>query len=122
ISASLKRDFPLAAQLQSASTGTWDPATFVPQTREQAAAFAQRLVIDATEAAARLEILKTQLDAARFELARDGSNVDLQQLVASLEASYDRQKGYVDKLASIVDQQSGGQMTDAGVDALAGNT
>ena len=121
ISVSLKEDFPLAEQLVSASTGTWDPATFVPQTREQAAAFAQRLVIDATEAAARLEIVKTQLDAARFELAQ-GGGADVQQLVADLEAAYERQKSYVDKLATIVDRQSGGMMTDAGVDAMSGNT
>lgn len=121
VSASLQRDFPLAAQLVSASTGTWDPATFVPQTREQAAAFAQRLVIDATEAAARLEIVKTQLDAARFELAQGGGE-QVRALVANLEAAYERQKGYVDKLATIVDRQTGGQMAAAGDDALAGRT
>lgn len=121
ISVSLQRDFPLAAQLVSASTGSWDPATFVPQTREQAAAFAQRLVIDATEAAARLEIVKTQLDAARFELSQGGGE-QLHALVAELEAAYGRQKQYVDKLATIVDQQTGGQMTEAGDDALAGRT
>lgn len=119
ISASLQRDFPLAAQLVSASTGTWDPASFVPQTREQAAAFAQRLVIDATEAAARLEIVKTQLDAARFELAQGGGE-QVRALVAGLESAYERQKQYVDKLATIVDQQTGGQMSDAGDAALAG--
>jgi hypothetical protein len=123
ISESLKRDFPLAAGLVSASTGTWDPATFVPQTREQAEAFAHRLVIDATEAAARLEIVKTQLDAAKFELAGSGSgNAELTKLVADLEAAYARQRDYVDKLAGIVDRQSGGQVTDAGEDALGGQT
>lgn len=124
ISSSLRRDFPLAEQLASASTGTWDPETFVPQTREQAAALAHRLVIDATESAARLEILKTQLDAARFELAQagQGGNSDLTQRIASLEQAYDRQKIYVDKLAKVVDRQSGGQMSEAGSDALAGQT
>jgi hypothetical protein len=121
ISGSLKRDFPLAAQLVSASTGTWDPATFVPQTQDQAAAFAQRLVIDATEAAARLEIVKTQLDAARFELAQ-GGGAEVAKLVVDLEAGYERQKAYVDKLAGIVDGQSSGQMSDAGARALSGDT
>ncbi len=121
ISVSLKQDFPLAEQLVSASTGTWDPATFVPQSEEQAAAFAQRLVIDATEAAARLEIVKTQLDAARFELEQ-GGGAEVAKLVTELEAAYDRQKTYVEKLATIVDQQSGGMMTDAGIDAMNGDT
>jgi hypothetical protein len=123
ISGSLKRDFPLAAGLAPASTGTWDPATFVPQTREQAEAFAHRLVIDATEAAARLEIVKTQLDAAKFELAGSATDKsELTRLVANLEAAYARQRDYVDKLAGIVDRQSGGQVTDAGEDALGGQT
>lgn len=121
ISESLKQDFPLAAQLVSASSGTWDPATFEPRSKEEAAAFAQRLVIDATEAAARLEIVKTQLDSAKFEL-QQGGGADVAKLVADLEAAYERQKGYVDKLAGIVDEQSGGMMTEAGNDALAGNT
>jgi hypothetical protein len=121
ISASLATDFPLATGLVSASTGTWDPETFQPQTREQAEALAQRLVIDATEAAARLEIVKTQLDAAKFELSQ-GGGADVAKLVQDLEAGYDRQKAYVDKLAKVVDSKSSGQMTAAGEDALAGNT
>ncbi|MCW2921170.1 MAG: hypothetical protein JWL76_1044 [Thermoleophilia bacterium] len=121
ISASLVTDFPLATKLVSASTGTWDPETFQPQTREQAEALAQRLVIDATEAAARLEIVKTQLDSAKFELSQ-GGGADVAKLVTDLEAGYERQKAYVDKLAKVVDSKSSGQMTAAGEDALAGNT
>ncbi len=121
ISASLAADFPLATQLVSASTGTWDPETFQPQTEQQAAALAQRLVIDATESAARLEIVKTQLDAAKFELSQ-GGGADVQKLVVDLEAAYERQKAYVDKLAGVVDRQSSGQVTVAGEDAMAGNT
>jgi hypothetical protein len=121
ISASLAQDFPLATQLVSASTGTWDPETFQPRTRQEAEALAHRLVIDATEAAARLEIVKTQLDAAKFELSQ-GAGADVAGVVANLEAAYDRQKAYVDKLAKVVDRHSSGQMTDAGEDALAGNT
>src|SRR5438128_2530104 len=78
------------------------------------------MVIDATEAAARLEIVKTQLDAARFEASQGGTGA--QQTVAKLQADYDRQKAYVDKLAKIVDTQSGGQVSDAGEDALKGRT
>lgn len=121
ISSSLAKDFPKAAELQSASTGTWDPATFVPRTRGEVEAFAQRMVIDATESAARLEIVKTQLDSARFELA-NGGGADVQKLVTDLEAAYGRQKAYVDKLSKIVDTQSGGQMKAAGTDALNGFT
>lgn len=121
ISASLAADFPLATQLVSASTGTWDPETFLPQTKQQAEALAHRLVIDATEAAARLEIVKTQLDAAKFELSQ-GGGAAVVKLVAELEAAYDRQKAYVDKLAKVVDSKSSGQMSSAGEDALAGNT
>lgn len=121
ISASLKEDFPLASQLVSASTGTWDPETFIPRTRDEAAAFAQRLVIDVAEAAARLEIVKTQLDAAKFELSQR-SDPKLQALVGNLEAAYERQKAYVDKLARVADRHSSGQMTAAGQDARAGNT
>lgn len=121
ISRTLARDFPKAVQLASASTGTWDPATFVPRSRDEVEAFAHRMVIDATESAARLEIVKTQLDAARFDAAR-GGGAPAGQLVRDLEASYARQKAYVDKLTAIVDEQSGGRVTDAGVDALAGVT
>ncbi len=121
VSASLEQEYPKAAQLVSASTGTWDPATFVPKSEEQAEAFAQRLVIDVTEAAARLEILKNQLDSARLELA-NGGGADVQAQVAALEAAYDRQTAYVDKLARIVDRQSSGMMSDAGTDAMSGNT
>ncbi|MCW2927669.1 MAG: hypothetical protein JWM86_1637 [Thermoleophilia bacterium] len=121
ISSSLAQDFPKAAGLASASTGTWDPGTFVPKSRDEVESFAQRMVIDATESAARLEIVKTQLDAARFELAH-GGGADVQRLVTDLEAGYARQKAYVDKLATIVNTQSGGKVADAGADALNGVT
>lgn len=122
ISSSLAQDFPQAASLASASTGTWDPATFVPRTREDVEAFAQRMVIDATEGAARLEIVKTQLDAARFEVSQGRGGPELQRHVADLEAAYARQQQYVDKLAGIVDEQSGGQVADVGSEALQGQT
>lgn len=119
VSNSLEAEFPKAAQLPSASTGSWDPATFVPRSAEEAEAFAQRMVIDATEGAARLEIVQTQLDAAKFEAA-NGSGSPAE--VAKLQAAYDRQRAYVDKLAAIVDGQTGGMVSDAGDDALAGDT
>jgi len=119
ISSSLAAEFPKAAAMPSASTGSWDPATFVPRSAEEAEAFAQRMVIDATEGAARLEIVQTQLDAATFE-ARAGSGDPAK--VAQLQAAYDRQRAYVDKLAAIVDGQSGGMVTDAGEDAMGGHT
>ena len=124
ISSSLERDFPKAAALTSASSGTWDPATFVPRTREEVEAFAQRMVIDATEAAARLEIVKNELDAARFD-AQHGGGDDASaahERVANLEIVFARQQAYVDKLATIVDRQSGGQMASVGAAARAGVT
>jgi hypothetical protein len=121
ISTSLAREFPKAAQLASASTGTWDPATFKPRTRAEVEAFAQRMVIDATEAAARLDVVTTQLDAAKFDAAHGGGAAATSK-VAELQASYDRQRAYVDKLAKIVDEQSGGQVSDAGNDAINGNS
>lgn len=121
ISSSLAKDFPKAAGLASASTGTWDPATFVPRTTDEVESFAQRMVIDATESAARLEIVKTQLDAARFELA-NGGGPEVAKLVADLEAGYARQKSYVNKLSTIVNTQSGGQIQAAGSEALNGRT
>ena len=81
ISQTLARDLPLAAGLVSASSGTWDPATFVPQTKHQAEALAHRLVVDGMEAAARLEIVKTQLDGAVFEVSQ-GGGAGAQQLAA----------------------------------------
>lgn len=121
ISQSLKRDFPKAASLQSASTGTWDPTTFVPRNPAEAEAFGQRMVIDATEAGARLEIVATHLDAARFEAESTGSPAAT-ALVARLEAELDLQQAYVLKLAAIVDEASGGEVSAAGADALAGAT
>lgn len=124
MSQSLKADYPKAAQLASASTGTWDPTTFVPRTPQEAEAFAQRMVIDSTEAAARLEIVTTQLHAARFEAstAAPATAASAAALVAELEADVARQETYVDKLARIVDEASNGQVTDAGADARAGNS
>ncbi|MCW2923150.1 MAG: hypothetical protein JWM98_554, partial [Thermoleophilia bacterium] len=120
ISASLRADYPAAARLASASTG-WDPETFVPKTKEEAEAFAQRMVIDATESAARLEIVKTQLDSATFEAQTTGSPAATAQ-AAKLQADFDRQKTYVDKLARIVDTAAGGAVTDKGADAMRGRT
>jgi hypothetical protein len=118
ISASLAQDFPLATQLVSASTGTWDPETFQPRTRQEAEALAHRLVIDATEAAARLEIVKTQLDAAKFELSQ-GAGADVAGVVANLEAAYDRQKAYVDKLAKVVDGNTMRTASDLPIEEIA---
>lgn len=121
IAATLERDFPMAARLESASTGRWDPATFVPRSRDEVEAFAQRMVIDATEAAARLEIVATQLDAAKFEVEQGGGPA-VQAEVTRLQADYDRQKTYVDKLAKIVDTQSKGQVAAVGAAAMSGTT
>ena len=35
VSGKLREEYPLAASFASASTGTWDPATFQPRTREE---------------------------------------------------------------------------------------
>ncbi|MCW2960465.1 MAG: hypothetical protein JWM90_852, partial [Thermoleophilia bacterium] len=120
MSQSLKADYPKAAQLASASTGTWDPTTFVPRTPQEAEAFAQRMVIDSTEAAARLEIVATQLDEARFE-ASLGSDPAATARVAKLEQELQRQEQYFGKLAAIVDRASG-LFTEAGDAALSGTS
>ena len=122
VSTSLAQQFPAAAKLPSASTGQWDPATFTPRSAEEAEALAQRLVVDATEGAARLEIVQTQLDAARLEARQHGSTPETQAKVRQLEAAYDRQRAYVDSLATAVDRQSGGSMTQAGIAAMAGRS
>ena len=121
VTETLTRDYPLAAKLAPSSTGSWDPETFVPQTREQAEAFAHRMTIDVAQSAARLEIVMAELDAAKFELSQ-GGGPDVQQRVVELEAAFTRQQAYVAKLGRIVDQNSSGQLTDAGVDARAGRT
>lgn len=121
ISGKLRAEYPLAASLASASTGTWDPATFRPKSREQAKAFAQRMAIDTAEAAARLDVLKAQLDGARLD-AQSGASPEAQAQVEQLGAALDRQFDYVAKLAGIVDRASSGSLGDAGDDALRGGT
>jgi hypothetical protein len=108
------------------ATGRRDPDVIPdgppwPLTRAEVEAFAQRMVIDATEAAARLDIVTNQLDAAKFDAAHGGGAAATTK-VAQLQAAYDRQRTYVDKLAKIVDDQSGGEVSDAGQDAIDGNT
>lgn len=121
IASKLNSEYPAAAALASASTGTWDPEAFVPKTRAQAEAFAQRMVIDATEAAARLDIVANQRDAARLEASVTGSPAAV-ALVEKLDADFARQKAYVDKLARIVDTASSGTLTAAGTEALTGGS
>ncbi len=121
VTETLTRDFPLAAKLESASSGRWDPETFVPQTREQAEAFAHRMTIDVAQSAARLEIIMTELDAAKYELTQNGGAA-AQQRVAELESAMTRQQAYVAKLSRIVERNSNGQLTEAGDDARAGRT
>lgn len=121
ISGKLRAEYPLAASLDSASTGTWDPATFRPSSRQEAKAFAQRMAIDTAEAAARLDVLKAQVDGARLDLQATGSpeaRAQLDELTGALE----RQLDYVAKLAGIVDDASHGSFTAAGEDALDGRT
>jgi hypothetical protein len=120
ISRSLRAEYPKAAALEPASTG-WDIETFVPRTREEAEAFAQRMVIDATEAAARLELVQNMRDSARFEAAATGADA-AKALVAKLDEEFVRQKAYVDKLARIVDNSSDGTLTAAGSAAMRGET
>lgn len=120
ISETLPSTYPLAAKLPSATTG-FKPESFVPRSKDEAAAFAQRLVIDVTEAAARLDIVKTELDIARFELEQ-GTPGFTAARIAKLEADYERQNAYVAKLAEIVDRHSNGQVTETGTEVLAGQT
>ncbi|MCW2972794.1 MAG: hypothetical protein JWN72_1067 [Thermoleophilia bacterium] len=121
ISTKLRAEYPEAAALASASTGTWDPAAYRPKTKADVTAFAQRMVIDATEGAARLDIVKNELDAARLE-AKSAPSTAATALVTKLEADFKRQQDYVKKLATIVDSASNGLVSDAGKDALAGTS
>ncbi|MBC7461171.1 MAG: hypothetical protein H7287_07400 [Thermoleophilia bacterium] len=121
ISTKLRSEYPEAAALASASTGTWDPATYRPKTKAGVTAFAQRMVIGATEGAARLDIVKNELDAARLEAKASPSTAGT-GLVTKLEADFKRQQDYVRKLAKIVDGASEGLVTDAGKQALAGTS
>ena len=79
------------------------------------------MVIDATEAAARFEIVATQRDHARFEASVTGAP-EATALAAKLDVEYERQKNYVDKLARIVDTASSGAVTDAGAAAMRGTS
>ncbi|MCW2949356.1 MAG: hypothetical protein JWN41_369 [Thermoleophilia bacterium] len=119
ISKKLRAEYPAAATIDSASIR--DPKTFQPRTRAEVKAFAQRMVIDAAEGAARLEIVKNQLDIARAD-ARVQPSPETAAKVAELAATFKRQKVYVQQLAAIVDDTSQGGVTDAGVDAMAGHT
>ncbi len=112
IDAALRTDFPMAELLPSAETG-WDPATFVPTTPADAEAFAQRVVVDATRAAARLDVLVATRDAASV-VARTTGDPTAAAKLAELGRLVDDQVAYVDKLATIVDSSSNGALTDAG--------
>jgi hypothetical protein len=118
VSHKLRAEYPQAASLASASTGTWDPATYQPRSREEATAFGQRMVIDTTEAAARLELISAQVELARHD-AQQGVPQASERLDA-LERDFARQQAYVDKLATIVDDASDGGISDVGEQALAG--
>jgi hypothetical protein len=121
VAAKLDAEYPLADVLQPASTGTWDPATFQPRSEGEARAFAQRMAIDMTEAAARLDVVKNELDAARLD-AQATPNAASQAKVKELTQSASRQMQYLAKLSSIVDNASEGSVADMGADALSGET
>lgn len=82
-----------------------DLRTFTPRTREQAEAFAQRLVVELTEGAAKLEVAATQLELARFEAQR-APNAEATREVAQLEAQHAALERYVIEVAEVVDRQS----------------
>ena len=116
VDAALRHDFPLAELLPSAETG-WDPAAFVPTTPADAEAFAQRVVVDATRAASRLEVLVATRDAAAI-VARTTGDAGAAAKVTELGKLIDGQLAYVDKLAALVDSSSRGAVTEAGAATL----
>lgn len=121
VAAKLDEEYPLAEVLAPASTGTWDPATFRPRNEAEAQAFAQRMAIDMTEAAARLDIVKNELDGARLD-AQASNTGAARAKVQELTQDVSRQMEYLSKLASIVDGASEGSVADVGAEALSGST
>jgi hypothetical protein len=121
IASKLNAEYPAAASIESASAGTYDPLTYQPKTKVEVVAFAQRMVIDATEGAARLEIVKNELDLARLT-AKSNPSATATAKVTELTASFQRQKAYVATLAAVVDRESNSGLTDTGTSVLAGQT
>ena len=105
VSASLHGRLGQGAAMPSAASGQLDIHNFKPQNEQQAAAFAERLAIDLTEGAARLDVVGTKLELARFD-AQAGST-QAAALVVSLEREYDAQQAFVIDVATVVDGASG---------------
>lgn len=111
----MRAEFPLAASMPSASTG-WDIEAFVPRTRGEADAFAQRIVVDAVQAAAQLELLVARRERAAHR-ARAG-DVAAAREVGELDRLVEGQLAYVDRLTRVVDSSADGVLTDSGAIAL----
>lgn len=117
VSGSLRDRYDGAAMLPSASTGEIDPSTFVPANAEEAAAFAERMAVDVIEAAARLQLVDDELGLARARRAAKVEGADEQ--VRELVVVQARQRAYVDELARVIDELSGGTVLEAGRAAIA---
>lgn len=115
LDATLRSEFPLAGTMPSASTG-WDVEAFVPATPAEAEAFAQRIVVDAVQASAQLELLVARRERAAGR-ARSGDDLAARE-VGELDRLVDSQLSFVDRLTRVVDASSGGTLTDSGAVAI----
>lgn len=110
--------YPAAASIPNG----YNPTTYIPKSEDDARAFAERIAVDLTTGAAELEVVKSNLDIARFEAENRGVNPATDAKVAALQAQYDRQIAAVDSLAVAVDKVTGGAVSDVGEDVLAGQS
>lgn len=121
LSTKLPARFALAAELPTATDGSWNPEDFRPRTRAEAEAFAQRMVVDVTMATARLEYLDAMRESVQFEATTLGSSA-ARTTLAQLDAEITAQQSIVDRIAMIVDTSSDGTLTDAGIAAAYGRS
>lgn len=103
----LSARFTRGASIASALDGGLDVSTFRPASKEQAAAYAERLAMDMTEGAAQLEVTASQLQLARIDAA---SNPARHHDVTVLEQQYAREQAALLTIAAEVDRQSGGSV------------
>lgn len=117
----------LGASLQAQGI---DPATFQPTTPQEATAFANLMALRSVEAALQVEIVSTQLRAARLREVIDGAGSgdppsvtaqggpSAKELKSQLRAANTE----VEKYASIVDQKSDHTLSKLGQQVLDGET
>lgn len=118
VSSSLNDRFQAGHSLPPAASGRLDYRNFRPKDKAEAQAFAERLAIDLTVGAAKLEAVATELDLVRHDAQHSPSTANA-ATVKRLEVEYERQQQYVLDLADVVDGVSGDSIS--GVQASADN-